>query len=53
MKGRIPGVGTLEPEKIEQIIRLKGEGMFVSDIAKIVDCSKRTVYNYYYRLNLM
>ena len=52
MKGRSQGVGTLEPEKIEKIIRLTEEGMFVADIARVIKCSRRTVYNYYKRLNL-
>jgi len=53
MKGRLSGVGTLTPDKIEKIILLKEEGMFVADIARLVHCSKRTVYNYFYRLDLM
>jgi len=52
MKGRTPGVGTLSPDQIGQIITLKEEGMFVANIAREVKCSKRTVYNYCYRLDL-
>ena len=49
---RIPGVGTLEPEKVAQIIELAKEGKFCAEIARLVGCSKRTVYNYKERLNL-
>lgn len=49
---RLSGSGTISQEQIAKMVELLQEGMLCAEIARVVGCSRRTVYNYKERLHI-